>query len=176
MAVAVLNEVLDKQKNLKNEFDKISNDLNDQEKSFLKFLIYGVVRVKKTLDSVISLLYAGKISNLKSEQKNILRIGIYQLKFMNSVPDYAAVSTSVDLAKAHSYKFSKVTNGVLNSYLRNKEDIKIIMVTHDIFQAKRLADEILFMNNGEVIEISKKMNFLKSKNILVKKFLSGSFF
>ena len=50
------------------------------------------------------------------------------------------------------------------------------MVTHDIFQAKRLADEILFMNNGEVIEISKKMKFLKSKNILVQKFLSGSFF
>ena len=68
------------------------------------------------------------------------------------------------------------TKKIEDYLIRNKEDIKIIMVTHDIFQAKRLADEILFMNNGEVIEISKKMKFLKSKNILVKKFLSGSFF
>ena len=50
------------------------------------------------------------------------------------------------------------------------------MVTHDIFQAKRLADEMLLMNNGKVIEVSKKNQFLKSKNILVQKFLNGIFF
>ena len=65
----------------------------------------------------------------------------------------------------------------IEDYLfKNKRDIKIIMVTHDIFQARRLADEILLMNNGKIIEISKKNEFLKSKNLLVKKFLSGSFF
>ena len=50
------------------------------------------------------------------------------------------------------------------------------MVTHDLFQAKRLADEIVFMNNGRLIEISKTEDFLRSSNKTVKKFLSGSLF
>ena len=45
------------------------------------------------------------------------------------------------------------------------------MVTHDLFQAKRLADEILFINDGEIIEVSTKNKFLKSKNKLIQKFL-----
>ena len=43
--------------------------------------------------------------------------------------------------------------------LKQKKNMKIIMVTHDLFQAKRLADEILFINEGKIIEISKKINF-----------------
>ena len=50
------------------------------------------------------------------------------------------------------------------------------MVTHDLFQAKRLADEIVFMNSGKLVEISKTETFLKSSNKLVKKFLNGSLF
>ena len=68
------------------------------------------------------------------------------------------------------------TKKIEDFLVKNKHDIKIIMVTHDIFQAKRLADEMLLMNNGKVIEISKKNQFLKSKNILVQKFLNGIFF
>ena len=50
------------------------------------------------------------------------------------------------------------------------------MVTHDLFQAKRLADEILFINEGKIIEISKKDKFLRSSNRLIKKFLEGNLF
>ena len=68
------------------------------------------------------------------------------------------------------------TKKIEDFLVKNKHDIKIIMVTHDIFQAKRLADEMLLMNNGKIIEVSKKNQFLKSKNILVQKFLNGIFF
>ena len=65
----------------------------------------------------------------------------------------------------------------IESYLlKKKKNSKIIMVTHDLFQAKRLADEIVFMNNGRLIEISKTEDFLRSSNKTVKKFLSGSLF
>ena len=60
--------------------------------------------------------------------------------------------------------------------LTKKKSTKIIMVTHDLFQAKRLADEVVFMNNGKLVEISKTKAFLKSSNKLVKKFLNGSLF
>ena len=60
--------------------------------------------------------------------------------------------------------------------LKEKKNMKIIMVTHDLFQAKRLADEILFINEGKIIEISKKDKFLRSSNKLIKKFLLGNLF
>ena len=60
---------------------------------------------------------------------------------------------------------------VENFLIKERNRIKIIMVTHDLFQAKRLADEILFINDGEIIEVSKKNQFLKSKNKLIQKFL-----
>ena len=60
--------------------------------------------------------------------------------------------------------------------LKQKKNMKIIMVTHDLFQAKRLADEILFINEGKIIEISKKDKFLRSSNRLIKKFLEGNLF
>ncbi len=162
MAVKVLNEVLDKQKNLKTEFDKIAYNLTEKDKSFLKFLIYGVVRLKKTLDSVISLLYSGKISNLKPQQKNILRIGIYQLKFMNAVPDYAAVSTSVDLAKIHNYKFSKVTNAILNSYLRNKKTIKMNLDSDYNYSKSFIRNLEPYYNSKSIISLCESFNSFDS--------------
>ncbi len=60
--------------------------------------------------------------------------------------------------------------------LKEKKNMKIIMITHDLFQAKRLADEVLFMNEGKIIEISKKDKFLRSSNKLIKKFLEGNLF
>ncbi len=68
------------------------------------------------------------------------------------------------------------TKKIENYLLTKKENTKIIMVTHDLFQAKRLADEIVFMNSGKLVEISKTETFLKSSNKLVKKFLNGSLF
>ena len=63
------------------------------------------------------------------------------------------------------------TKKVENFLIKERNRIKIIMVTHDLFQAKRLADEILFINDGEIIEVSTKNKFLKSKNKLIQKFL-----
>ena len=50
------------------------------------------------------------------------------------------------------------------------------MVTHDMFQAMRLADEIIIVNNGELIEISGKRSILKSKNNFTKNFFTKHVF
>ena len=65
----------------------------------------------------------------------------------------------------------RFTKKVENFLIKERNRIKIIMVTHDLFQAKRLADEILFINDGKIIEVSTKNKFLKSKNKLIQKFL-----
>ena len=53
-----------------------------------------------------------------------------------------------------------------------KKEKKIIMVTHDMFQAIRLADEIIIINDGELIEISGAKRILKSKNKFTKNFFT----
>ena len=60
------------------------SDLDSQGKSFVSALYYGVIERKITLDCIIS-KYATK--KIDSDIKNILRMGIYQLKYMDSVPD-----------------------------------------------------------------------------------------
>ena len=52
--------------------------------------------------------------------------------------------------------------------------IKIIFVTHDPLQARRLADDIFFIHKGEIIEFSKKNKFFSApKTNLVKNYLQG---
>jgi len=44
----------------------------------------------------------------------------------------------------------------------SKSGVKIIIVTHDLFQAKRLANDILFFHNGKIIEHTKTKSFFKT--------------
>ena len=62
---------------------------------------------------------------------------------------------------------------IIEKYLLSlKKNKKIIMVTHDMFQAMRLADEIIIVNDGELIEVSEKKSILKSKNNFTKNFFT----
>ena len=65
------------------------------------------------------------------------------------------------------------SNNKIESYLKGiKKKKKIVMVTHDLFQAKRLADEILVINDGKLVEISSKQEILKSKEEFTQNFLT----
>jgi len=78
------------------------------------------------------------------------------------------------LDEPSSHLDTKSTKKIEQYLIKKKKELKIIMVTHDLFQAKRLADEILFMNEGQLIDISSKRKFLRSQNRLIKKFLAGN--
>ena len=67
---------------------------------FVRELVYGVLENKLTLDYYIDQLVKDGIKSLKSHELTILRMGIYQLGYMNSVPEYAAVNESVVLLSA----------------------------------------------------------------------------
>ena len=56
----------------------------------------------------------------------------------------------------------------------SKQGVKILFVTHDLLQAKRLAEEIIFLNKGTVVEHSEKKIFFKnSKSQSVRHYISG---
>lgn len=91
--------------------------------SFVRELVYGVLENKKLLDYIISKLITGKIKNVRTPDLTILRMGIYQIAKMSSVPEYAAVDESVQLAKKYARGRDKFINGVLRSYIRDRHNI-----------------------------------------------------
>ncbi|MEX1378203.1 MAG: 16S rRNA (cytosine(967)-C(5))-methyltransferase RsmB [Eubacteriales bacterium] len=104
---------------LKNSF----NNLNPQEKRFASRLVYGTLEKMITIDWIID-NYVKK--HAQATMKNILRLGVYQIYYMNSVPLHAACSTSVELAKyAGKGGASGFINGVLRNVARDKENLKL---------------------------------------------------
>jgi len=83
--------------------------------SFVTALVYGVTERLITLDWILSGYLRQPIKKLKPEVLTVLRMGVYQLKFMDSVPDSAAVNESVKLAKHNGCSFA---SGLVNSVLR----------------------------------------------------------
>lgn len=92
---------------------------------FVRELVYGVLESKLTLDYYIDMLVKDGIKSLRAQELTILRMGIYQLKYMNSVPEYAAVNESVALAKKYCRGKSGFINGVLREYLNKKMQLRM---------------------------------------------------
>ena len=92
---------------------------------FVRELTYGVLENKMLLDYIIDSLIPRDVSKLKASDLTILRMGIYQLARMESVPEYAAVNESVVLAKKFSRGCEGFINGVLRSYINEKYNIKL---------------------------------------------------
>ena len=103
----------------------VNNSLNAQslssrDKAFVTALVYGVVERSLTLDFIIEANSSKKIKNMDSAVVTILRMGVYQLYYMNSVTESASVNESVELSKKVGYsRASGFINAVLRSCIRN---------------------------------------------------------
>ena len=87
---------------------------------FVRELVYGIVRNKGLLDYYIDSLVDNGIRSVKTELKILLRMGIYQIAYMNSVPEHSAVDETVKMAKAMFRGRSGFVNGVLRNFIRGK--------------------------------------------------------
>ncbi|HAA82215.1 MAG TPA: 16S rRNA (cytosine(967)-C(5))-methyltransferase, partial [Thermotoga naphthophila] len=94
---------------LREDVDSVLSFLDDKDRRFFKELVWGVVRKEELLDWYINQLLKKK--DIPPAVRVALRMGAYQLLFMNSVPDYAAVSETVKLVKSENFK--KLVNAVL---------------------------------------------------------------
>lgn len=93
--------------------------------AFVRELVYGVLENKIYLDYIISSFLKEPIEKLKTSDITILRMGIYQIKFMDSVPDYAAVNESVKMAKRFCRGREKFINGVLRNFIRAGKEVEL---------------------------------------------------
>ncbi|HEX8154003.1 MAG TPA: transcription antitermination factor NusB, partial [Thermoanaerobaculia bacterium] len=89
------------------------------ESGFVRTLVLGVLRWRSRLDFVIANLSGRRVEKLDPPVIELLRLGIYQLHYMD-VPAYAAVSETVDLAGRHAGR----ARGFINAILRRASESK----------------------------------------------------
>ena len=95
------------------------NELNPQDTAFLSALVYGVLERKITLEYIIRQYSTIRIKKIEKKTLIILCIGMYQLVYMDKVPDSAAVNESVKLCKAMKlYHSTSFVNAVLRNFIR----------------------------------------------------------
>lgn len=98
-------------------------DISDQEKGLATELIYGVIENKYCLNYIIDKLSKIKSKKMSTYVKISLWLGIYQILFLDSIKDHAAVNESVALIKKYDKKSSGFVNAILRNVIRNKENI-----------------------------------------------------
>ncbi|HVP37469.1 MAG TPA: 16S rRNA (cytosine(967)-C(5))-methyltransferase RsmB [Terriglobales bacterium] len=99
---------------------------------FIRELVNGATKLKRRLDYITSFFLKSKIEDLTPWIRNILRLGLYQVDYLDRVPDRAAVDESVKLAKRYGHKGTAgLVNAVLRNYLRDKKKVIFPSIEED---------------------------------------------
>lgn len=101
----------------------MQSNLSAQEISLATELVYGTLQRRATLDWVISKLVQVD-KKLEDWVRNLIRLSLYQLLFLERIPSHAIVNEAVELAKKHGHKgISGFVNGVLRNAIRNRNTL-----------------------------------------------------
>lgn len=101
-----------------------SGSLSALDAAFTTTLVYGVLEKMICLDFFISHFAKRSVKDIEPKALNIIRLGAYQIMFLDKVPDSAAVNESVRLAKSSgAAKAAGLVNAVLRRIVENKENL-----------------------------------------------------
>lgn len=100
------------------------NELSPQDTALCSVLVYGALERRLTLDHVIGAYSKTPVRKLTPAVREILRISLYQLLYLEHIPDSAAVNEAVKLTRLmKAASASGFVNGVLRSFLRDGKKI-----------------------------------------------------
>lgn len=150
-----------------NEEIKNNRDvLEERDIGFVSELVYGVITWKLTLDEIIKKYSNIRIKKISTWILNILRIGIYQIIFLDKIPTSAAVNESVNLSKRYGHKSSsnfvnailrKVSKNDYEEFFQIKDAIERISKTNSM--PEWIIKQLLEDNNIETVnQICKNFN------------------
>ena len=107
--------------------------------AFVRELVYGVLENRILLDYYLAALVASGLKKVKKQDLTILRMGVYQILAMDSVPDYAAINESVVLARKFCRGRDKFINGVLRNFQRRQAELEALLPDRSSDPAKYLS-------------------------------------
>jgi 16S rRNA (cytosine967-C5)-methyltransferase len=159
-----------------------SKEIADIDKSLLAELVHGVVRWQGRLDWVLNGFTHGNFLKSEVNVRNALRVGLYQILFLNQVPQYAAVNEAVTFIKRiRGDKFAGFVNAVLRNIIRTLDGIHYpnpeedlvqyyaVYYSHPAWLVKRWLErfgkedlEKLLIANNSIPELTLRVNKLKT--------------
>lgn len=103
-----------------------SSGLDSRDQALATTIFYGVLEHQITLDYILGAYSRTPVKKLSPVVLEILRIGLYQLKYLEKIPPSAAVNECVALAKKNGeFRAAGFVNAVLRSFLRNPEKARL---------------------------------------------------
>ncbi len=104
-------------------FERRSAGLDARDRRWLQELLWGMLRRRAWIDALLTDRVRGGLARLDGDVTDLLRLGVYQLLRMGSVPPYAAIGQTVELAKQrHGIGASRLANAVLRRIDRDRQE------------------------------------------------------
>ncbi len=94
-------------------------ELPDRDRGLATETVYGVLRRRQSLDAVIAPHSRRPLASLDAAVIEALRLGTYQIVYLDRVPSHAAVATTVEAVKRHNRGAAGFVNAVLRSVIRS---------------------------------------------------------
>jgi 16S rRNA (cytosine967-C5)-methyltransferase len=158
------------------------SELSGADKALLYEIVHGVIRWMGRLDWVLNGFYKGQFSKAIPNLKNGLRVALYQILFLDRIPDHAAVNEAVEFVKKlQGQKPADLTNAILRNIIRSKNAIRYpdpnedlagylgAYYSHPSWMVKRYITrfgaeqaEKLFIANNEKPFLTLKINSIKT--------------
>jgi len=106
--------------------------LQERDRALLTELVYGTLRWRGAIDAQLNRHLRRPLAETDPFIRNLLRVTLYQLLFLDKIPDYAAVNEAVQLAKKHGGgKVAGFVNGALRNFLRRNNETATPQATDD---------------------------------------------
>ncbi len=115
------------------EVELKNSELDGKDKALLYEIVHGVIRWLGRIDWILTGFYKGQFPKCIPNMKNAMRVALYQILFLDKVPDYAAVNEAVEFVKKlQGQKSGDVVNAVLRSIIRSKDGIRYASREEDL--------------------------------------------
>lgn len=162
---------------LNDEIKQNRNKLNEKDIGLISEIVYGVTTWKLTIDEIIKKYSKIRLKKISPWILNILRMGTYQIIFLDKIPKSAAVNESVNLAKRYGHaSSSNFTNAILrkiekedyNEFFEIKDDVERISKTTSM--PVWIIEELMKNNTAEEVEkICKNLTLKPETTIRINK-------
>ncbi|HEY7896554.1 MAG TPA: 16S rRNA (cytosine(967)-C(5))-methyltransferase RsmB [Gemmatimonadaceae bacterium] len=107
-------------------FERRAPRLDARDRRWTQELVYGMLRRRSIIDAHLDARVRGGLARLDPDLIDLLRLGVDQLLYMGSVPPYAAIAQTVELAKQrHGMGASRLANAVLRRLERERDALTL---------------------------------------------------
>ncbi|PJA95732.1 MAG: 16S rRNA (cytosine(967)-C(5))-methyltransferase RsmB [Ignavibacteriales bacterium CG_4_9_14_3_um_filter_34_10] len=164
------------------EMELKGSELKSIDKALLFEIVHGVIRFLSKIDWILNGFYKGQYSKCIPNIKNTLRVALYQILYLDKIPDYAAVNEAVEfIKKIQGQKPADLTNAVLRNIIKNKESLRFpnpqedlvnylsVFYSHPVWLVKKWVNiygreftEALMTANNDKPRLSLRVNNLKT--------------